>query len=96
MRLKPILNKIVVKPHDPIKETAGGLIIPTAKNDGIIQGEVLAVGPGAYDDKGNFVTVNVSVGSTVIYNVLSGEKFELDEEEYVLLTEQDLVGILSW
>ena len=95
MNLKPILNKIVVKAHDPIQETSGGLIIPSAKNDGIVQGEVLAVGPGKHDDKGNFINVKVQVGNTVLFNVLSGEKFELDSTEYVLLTEEDLVGKLS-
>ena len=95
MKLKPTFDKIVVKAQDPVKETAGGLLIASAKNDGVIQGEVLAVGPGKHNDKGNFVTVNVAVGHTVLFNAMSGHKFEEDKEEYIILDQDEIVAILS-
>ena len=95
MKLKPILDKIVVKAQDPMKETAGGLIIAAAKNDGVIQGSVLAVGPGAYNDKDELVTVNVKVGNEILFNAASGFKFEHEKEEYIILTEDEIIAVLS-
>jgi len=95
MNLKPLFDKIVVKAQDPISQTTGGLFIVAAKNEGVIQGEVLAVGPGKHNEKGNFVVVNVAVGNTVLFNAMSGCKFEQDNDEYIILSQDEIVAILA-
>ena len=95
MNIRPILNKLIVKPQDAEKETSGGIIIANAKNEGVIKGNIVAAGPGAYDDKGNFVKVTTPVGSTILFNNGVGSKFEHDDEEYVTIVENDIIAILS-
>ena len=89
MNLKPILNRIIIKEKSPVKETAGGLIIASAKNEGITEGTVMAAGPGLYNEKGDWVPMEISVGSNVLYNTASGVKFKL-EEFYKPETENEL------
>ena len=92
--LRPIHGKIIVKPQEAETKTSGGLIIANAKNDGIIQGEVLAVGPGEYDDKGNFVEPEVEEGNTILLHVMAGQKFEYDKEEYYTISSHEIVAVL--
>ena len=95
MNIKPILGKIIVKPQEAETETAGGLIIANAKNDGIIQAEILAVGPGEYDDKGNFVVPGVEVGSTILMHTAAGQKFEHEKETYQTISSHEIIAVLS-
>jgi chaperonin GroES len=94
MNLRPILDKIIIESQEPEQETKGGIIIANAKNEGIIKAEVLAVGPGAYDEKGNFVVPDVNVGDEILVNNMAGQKFKLDDKEYTSITSNDIVGIL--
>ena len=95
MSLRPILDKIIIKAQDPVEQTASGIFIANAKNDGVIEAEVYAAGPGAYDDKGNFVEPEVEVGSRVLVNAMSGQKFEYKDEEYVTIINDEIIAILS-
>jgi chaperonin GroES len=95
MNLKPILDRIIIKSQEPEKETTGGIIIANAKNEGIIQAEVLAVGPGKYDKRDNFVVPHVAVGDKILVNAGSGQKFKLDDKEYITIVNDEVVAILS-
>jgi len=95
MNLRPILDRIIIKVQDPEQETAGGIIIANAKNDGVIEAEVLAVGPGTYDEKENFVVPEVSVGDRILVSVGAGQKFEHDKEQYVTISNNEIVAVLS-
>ena len=95
MNLRPILDRIIIKSQEPEQETSGGIIIANAKNEGIIKAEVLAVGPGAYDEKGNFVVPDVNVGDEILVNNMAGQKFEHDEEQYVAISNDEIVAVLS-
>ena len=95
MNLRPILDKIIIKVQEPKEQTSGGIIIANAKNDGIIQAEVLAVGPGNYDDKDNFVKPDVNVGDRILVNNMAGQKFKHDEQEYVTISNNEIVAVLS-
>jgi chaperonin GroES len=95
MNLRPILDKIIIKTQEAEKETSGGIIIANAKNDGIIEAEVLAVGPGAYNDKGKFIVPGVEVGNRILVNAAAGQKFTHDETEYVTIVNSEIVAILS-
>jgi chaperonin GroES len=93
--LKPILGKIIIKPQDVEHETTGGIIIANAKNDGIIQGEVLAVGPGEYDDKGNFMKPDVEPGNIILLHTGAGQQFEYEKEKYQTITSKEVIAVLS-
>jgi chaperonin GroES len=95
MNLRPILDRIIIKAQDPEQETAGGIIIANAKNDGVIEAEVLAVGPGTYDEKENFVVPEVSVGDRILVSNMAGQKFEHDKEQYVTISNNEIVAVLS-
>ena len=96
MNIKAIQNKVILKLDEPDTETSGGIIIANAKNEGITQGEVLAVGPGAYsDDKKKFVSTTVKVGAQVLINAGSGSKFTHQEVEYVTIAENEIVAQVS-
>ena len=95
MKIKPILNKIIVKLQDPEKETAGGLIIASAKNEGVVEGDVLAVGPGAYDDKGKFVEVTIKPGSKILVNAGAGMPLKFEDEDYIVILEDEVIAVLS-
>jgi len=95
MNLRPILDRIIIKSQEPEQETTGGIIIANAKNEGIIQAEVLAVGPGTYDKKDNFVVPQVVPGNTILVNAGSGQKFKLDEQEYITIVNDEIVAVLS-
>lgn len=92
--LKPLLNKIVVK-RDPSREvTAGGIVIPDNFSEKADSGVVLAVGPGKYDKDGKLIKVHVKTGDRVLFNKLSGQTVEFDKQEYIIMTETDLMGIV--
>ena len=95
MKLKPILDRIIIKTQDPEETTAGGLIIANAKNEGIIEAEVLAVGPGAHNEKGKFVVPYVNAGNTILVNTMAGQKFTFEEEEYVTISNNEIVAVLQ-
>jgi chaperonin GroES len=95
MNLRPILDRIIIKSQEPEQSTAGGIIIANAKNEGIIKAEVLAVGPGTYDEKGNFVLPDVNVGDKILINNMAGQKFKHDEQEYVTISNNEIVAVLS-
>ena len=95
MNIRPILDKIIVQVNEPEEQTAGGIFIATAKQDGILEADVLAVGPGAYDDRGNFVVPNVSVGDRILVNPGTGDSYELKKEKYTTIVEKDIVAVLQ-
>jgi len=95
MKLTPILGKIIIKPQEAEAETSGGIIIANAENDGVIQGEVLAVGPGEYDDKGNFVEPEVKPGNTILLHTMAGQSFEYEKEKYQTISSHEIIAVLS-
>ena len=95
MNIRPIHGKIIVKADDPEKETSGGIIIANASNDGIIKAEVLATGPGEYNDKGKFIKPTVEPGDKILMHSMSGLKFDYEEEEYYTITNAEIIGVVS-
>lgn len=95
MNLRPILDRIIIKTQEPEETTAGGIVLANVKNDGIVEAEVLAVGPGSYNNKDIFVEPGVAVGNRILLNAASGQKFTHDDEEYVSITNSEIVAVLS-
>ena len=97
MNLRAIQDKVIVKTEDAKKETSGGIIIANASNEGVTKAQVLSVGPGAYDeDKKQFVATTTNVGDKILFNLNGGMTFTHEDEEYVTITEKEIIAIISW
>ena len=96
LKLRPLNDRIVVKPHEGEETTASGLFLPETAKEKPQQGEVLAVGPGRYDDEGeNRVPLDVKVGDIVLYAKYGGTEIKLDGEKLLILKESDVLAIIE-
>lgn len=93
MKFKPLHDRVLVKRIEQDSKTSGGIIIPENAKEKPVEGEVLAVGSGARDEKGNLVPLEVKVGDRVIFGKWSGTEIKLDQEEHLILKESDIFGI---
>ena len=93
--IKPLEDRIVVKPLDAEQTTASGLVIPDTAKEKPQEGEVLFVGPGRVDDSGNRIPVDVSVGDTVVYSKYGGTEVKYGGEEYLILSARDVLAVVS-
>ncbi len=92
VNIKPLEDKIVVQASEAEATTASGLVIPDTAKEKPQEGKVLAVGPGRIDDNGNRVPVEVQAGDIVIYAKYSGNEIKLDREDYLILSEKDILA----
>ncbi len=92
--IKPLEDRIVVRPLDAEQTTASGLVIPDTAKEKPQEGEVLAVGPGRYED-GNRVPVDVKVGDKVVYSKYGGTEVKYDGEEYLILSARDVLAVVE-
>ena len=95
MKFKPLHDRVVVKRLESDEKTSGGIIIPDTAKEKPSEGEVVAVGPGKVSDSGESVSMNVSVGDTVIFGQYGGNEIKLDGEEYLILSERDIFGVVE-
>lgn len=95
MNLKPLGDRLVVKPIEQEEVTSTGLYLPETAKEKPQQGKVVAVGPGARKENGERVAMDVSVEDTVLYAKYSGTNIKLDGKEYLILKESDVLAIVS-
>ena len=95
MQFRPLHDRILVRRVDEDEKTAGGIIIPDTAKEKPQQGEVVAVGPGARDERGELVALDVAVGDRVIYGKWSGTEVRIDGEELLIMKESDVLGIIE-
>ena len=95
MKFRPLHDRVAVKRVEEEQKTKGGLIIPDTAKEKPMQGEVLAVGPGARDDKGDLVPMGVQVGDRVLFGKWSGTEVKIDDEEVLIMKESDIMGVLE-
>jgi chaperonin GroES len=94
--LKPLDDRIVVKPSEAEQTTASGLVIPDTAKEKPQQGEVLAVGPGRWsDDKGTHSALEISVGDVVLYSKYGGTEVTIDGDDLLILTSRDVLAIVG-
>ena len=94
VNIKPLEDRIVVKAVEAEQTTASGLVIPDTAKEKPQEGEVLALGPGRIDDKGNRVPLDVAVGDKVIYSKYGGTEVKYAGEEYLILSARDILAIV--
>ena len=94
--IKPLEDRVVVKPLEAEQTTASGLVIPDTAKEKPQEGEVLAVGPGRWDDEGDKrIPLDVSVGDVVLYSKYGGTEVKYDGEEYLVLSARDLLAVVE-
>ncbi len=93
-KVKPLADRVVVKPLDEAEQMRGGLYIPDTAKEKPSQGEIIAVGPGKLSDEGTRLEMDVKVGDKVLYGKYSGTDVTLDGEEYLILRESDILAIV--
>ncbi|OQY71376.1 MAG: co-chaperone GroES [Ignavibacteriales bacterium UTCHB2] len=95
MKLKPLGDRVVVKPAAAEEKTAGGIILPDTVKEKPVEGNVVAVGPGKVADDGKAIKMEVKVGDRVLYGKYSGTEVTINGEEYLIMRESDIFGILG-
>ncbi|WP_428077276.1 co-chaperone GroES [Candidatus Avelusimicrobium alvi] len=94
VKIKPLGDRVIVKPIE--RETMkGGIIIPDTAKEKPMEGEVLAVGPGKLGDKGERTPMDVKKGDRVLYGKYSGTEIKLDDEAYLIIHQDEILGILG-
>ncbi len=95
MRFRPLHDRVLVRRIEEEQRTKGGIIIPDTAKEKPQQGEVLAVGPGARDETGKLVPLDVKVGDKVLFGKWSGTEVKIEGEELLIMKESDILGILE-
>ncbi|MFZ5782740.1 MAG: co-chaperone GroES [Pseudomonadota bacterium] len=95
MKFRPLHDRVVVKRVAEEEKTRGGIIIPDTAKEKPMEGEVVAVGPGARDEKGALVPLDVKAGDRILFGKWSGTEVKLDGVEYLIMKESDIMGVLE-
>ena len=95
MSFRPLQDRVVVRRLDEVEKTAGGIIIPDTAKEKPSEGEVVAVGPGARNERGEIVALDVKVGDRVLFGKWSGTEVKIDGEDLVVMKESDIMGVLT-
>jgi chaperonin GroES len=95
-RIRPLADRVVVKPAEREEQTKGGIYLPdTASKERPMEGLVLAVGEGRLDDNGKRVAMRVKAGDKVLFAKYGGTEYKVDDVEYLILSEKDILGIIQ-
>ena len=95
MKFRPLHDRVVVKRIDAEEKTKGGIIIPDTAKEKPQEGEVIAVGPGARDESGKLVPLDVKAGDRILFGKWSGTEIKLDGEELLIMKESDVMGVVE-
>ena len=95
MKFRPLHDRVLIRRVEQEEKTSGGIIIPETAKEKPQQGEVLAVGPGARNDKGETVAPDVKAGDRVIFGKWSGTEVKIDDEDLLIMKESDIMGVLA-
>ena len=94
MKFRPLHDRVVVRRVEEETKTAGGIIIPDTAKEKPMQGEIIAVGPGARDEAGRIVPPDVKKGDRVLFGKWSGTEVKIDGEDLLIMKESDIMGVL--
>jgi chaperonin GroES len=94
MRFRPLHDRIVIRRIEAEAKSAGGIIIPDIAKEKPQEGEVVAVGPGGRDETGKLIPIDVKAGDRVLFSKWSGTEVKIDDYEYLIMKESDVMGVL--
>jgi chaperonin GroES len=95
MKFRPLHDRVVVRRIEEDKKTAGGIIIPDTVKEKPMQGEIISAGPGARDEGGKLVPLDVKKGDRVLFGKWSGTEVKIDGEELLIMKESDILGVIE-
>jgi chaperonin GroES len=95
MKFRPLHDRVVVRRIEEDERTKGGIIIPDTAKEKPQQGEIVAAGPGARDEKGAMLPMGVKAGDKVLFGKWSGTEVKMDGEELLIMKESDIMGVLA-
>lgn len=95
LNLKPLADRVVVKKLEAEEKTAGGIVLPDTAKEKPQQGEILAAGPGKFDEKGNRQPMEVKVGDKVLFAKYSGTEVKIEGVDYLILAERDILAVVG-
>ena len=95
MKFRPLHDRVVVRRLEEDTKTAGGIIIPDTAKEKPMQGEVVAVGPGARDEQGKVVPLDVKAGDRVLFGKWSGTEVKIDGQDLLIMKESDILGVIE-
>jgi chaperonin GroES len=95
MKFRPLHDRVVIRRIDAEEKTSGGIIIPDTAQEKPMEGEVIAVGPGARNEQGQIVALEVKAGDRILFGKWSGTEVKLDGDELLIMKESDIMGIVE-
>jgi chaperonin GroES len=95
MAFRPLHDRVVVRRLTAEEKTSGGIIIPDTAKEKPMEGEIVAVGPGARNEQGQLVPLDVKTGDKILFGKWSGTEVKLDGEELLIMKESDIMGIIE-
>jgi len=95
MKFRPLHDRVVVKRIDSEERTKGGIIIPDTAKEKPQEGEIVAAGPGARDESGKLVALDVKVGDRILFGKWSGTEVKIDGGELLIMKESDIMGVIE-
>ena len=95
MSFRPLQDRVLIRRVEQDEKTAGGIIIPDTAKEKPMEGEVVAVGPGARSEDGKLHPLDVKIGDRVLFGKWSGTEIKLDGEELIIMKESDIMGVLD-
>ena len=95
MKFRPLHDRVVVRRITAEEKTAGGIIIPDTAKEKPMEGEVIAAGPGARNEQGQLVALDVKEGDRILFGKWSGTEVKIDGEELLIMKESDIMGIID-
>jgi len=95
MKFRPLHDRVVVRRLDAEEKTAGGIIIPDTAKEKPMEGEIVAAGPGARNEQGAIVALDVKAGDRILFGKWSGTEVKIDGEDLLIMKESDIMGIIE-
>jgi chaperonin GroES len=95
MKIRPLQDRVIIKRMEEERTSSGGIVIPDSAAEKPIKGKVIAVGPGKILDNGERRPVDLKVGDTVLFGKYSGTEVKMNDEEYLVMREDDIMGVIS-
>ena len=94
MKIKPLGDRVVIKPSPAEEKTKGGIILPDTAKEKPVVGEIVAVGPGKTNDEGKYIPMELKVGDKVLYGKYSGTEVTIEGQEYLIMRESDIFAVV--
>lgn len=95
LRIRPLGDRVVIEPSEAEEKTKGGIILPDTAKEKPQEGKVVAAGKGKTDESGKIIPMEVKVGDKVLYGKYSGTEITIDEKEYIILREEDILAVVE-